>query len=404
MGEMTVRERLLTAYSGGTPDKVPFGAYHWSVCYRKYGCFCWMHEMKLAKEYGWDVHIRLNTLPKPNHVLSNYVYNIGPSPTEQYHSFYEDLDEVNMTLKIKRGKKVTYVERVIETPAGALKDVTEHPIPGTGYGWLPNPKRLEPLIKGKEDVERIRYLLNPKPLKNRLEDAKEIIKYVGENGLVITTLYSPLDYLLGEAMDQTQLLTLYYDDRNLLEELLGIFQEFALRSVKPYLEIGVKVPLMGWIYASPSYGWSPVIWEQILYPLLKEQVDFVHSYGAYALFYDDGKMKDTLPFLKRAGIDCVETLTPPPVGDVTLSEAREIMGSKVCLKGGLDSIGVLQKGDRESIERQVERLIREGSEGGPYILFNSATISWETPLENVEAYVKAAHKYREKYRPSQVKQ
>lgn len=392
--EMTKKERLLTTLRGGKPDRVPVNAFHWSVAHRLYGCFCWMHELQLLEDgFDWDPVIRTNTLPKADHVYHNYIYNTGSSINEQYHGFYDDLDDVMINFEIKREDNLTRINRRIETKNGVLQDRILQPKPGTGYGWLPMPHFEEKLMKTKEDLQKIKHLLGVNPRKNVYEDVKQIIKYVGDRGLVNATLYSPIDFLLADAMKTEDLLMLYYTDRKFFKEILDVFNQFCIKSIKPYLELGVEFILLSWYGGSLSFGWSPKIWEEYFYPIIKQHVKLIHDYGAVCSYYDDGKMKDILPHLKTAGVDCVETLTPPPVGDVTLKEARDILGSNVCLKGGLDTIYVLQNGNKQLIFDEVEKIIKEGTEKGNYILFPSDPITAETPLENIKWFIEAGRRF-----------
>jgi uroporphyrinogen-III decarboxylase len=391
---MTKRERLIKTFRGEKADRVPINAFHWSVAQRLYGCFCWMHELQLLEDgFDWDPVIRVNVLPKQDHVFHNYIYNIGPSVNEQYHTFYDDLDHVKIDLEITREGNLTEVARTIETGYGRLQDRILQPKPNSGYGWLPMPQRKEPLIKTHDDLKRIFALLNVQPRKNAYEDVRQIIKYVGEKGLVGATFYSPVDFLLAEAMKTEDLLMMYYDDRQMFEEALCLFNDYCIRSITPYLEMGIEFVQLSWYGGSLSFGWSPEIWEKYLYPIVKQHVGIVHRYGAVCSYYDDGKMKRILPFLKEAGVDSVETLTPPPVGDVTLKEVRNIVGSGITLRGGLDTIHVLQNGTRDRIFEEVERLIREGTENGNYVLFPSDPITAETPLENIQWYIEAGRKF-----------
>ena len=60
--------------------------------------------------------------------------------------------------------------------------------------------------------------------------------------------------------------------------------------------------------------------------------------------YDDGKMMRTLDDYVAAGTDIVETLTPPPVGDVDLAAAKRLYGARTCLKGYVDLLYVIKGG------------------------------------------------------------
>ena len=101
----------------------------------------------------------------------------------------------------------------------------------------------------------------------------------------------------------------------------------------------------------------------------------------------------TLGEYVSAGADVIETLTPPPVGDVDLVEAKRLYGGKTCLKGYIDLIYVLKHGTPELIEQTVREAIAVAAPGGGFILGTSDSIRDGTPEANVRAYFAAAHRY-----------
>lgn len=91
---------------------------------------------------------------------------------------------------------------------------------------------------------------------------------------------------------------------------------------------------------------------------MKEHISLVHSYDATYDLYDDGKCMDVIELYGESGTDILETLTPPPVGDVDLSRAKKLIGDKVCLKGYIDLIYVVQFGTPELIIDTIEDAIK----------------------------------------------
>ena len=86
----------------------------------------------------------------------------------------------------------------------------------------------------------------------------------------------------------------------------------------------------------------------------------MHSYDGIYHIYDAGKMMRTLGDYVDAGADVVETLTPPPVGDVDLAEAKRLYGDRTCLKGYVDLLYVLQ----------IDRFVALLEDHGPVITRN----------------------------------
>ncbi len=97
-----------------------------------------------------------------------------------------------------------------------------------------------------------------------------------------------------------------------------------------------------------------------------------------------------LELMADTGVDAIEPLDP--LGGVTVAEAKRRVGQRVALKGGLDTILLLQGSPKEVMEAG-KRCIEEGAREGGYILGSGDDIPRDAPLENVAAMVEAAHIY-----------
>jgi uroporphyrinogen-III decarboxylase len=87
--------------------------------------------------------------------------------------------------------------------------------------------------------------------------------------------------------------------------------------------------------------------------------------------------------VKEVGADLVSTQCPPPIGDVTLAEARRVAGSDMCLAGGVDTVNTVWR----------EAIVATQTSAGGYIVGTSDSIVEQTPPENFRAFFEAAKKY-----------
>ncbi len=171
---------------------------------------------------------------------------------------------------------------------------------------------------------------------------------------------------------------------------MRIFQDYHRFIMKRVLEQGVEIVFEPWYNCSMGVGWSPQQFRDSFLPLIKENVELIHSYGAYVDYYDDGKMDGVLEDLADAGVDIVETLTPPPMGDIDLASAKERIGDKVCLKGHIDQVNLICFGKPHQIREAVGRAIEVASPGSGFIIGTADSIRPESPPENIRAYFDAA--------------
>jgi uroporphyrinogen-III decarboxylase len=302
--------------------------------------------------------------------------------------------DVRCTVEVLDDGPCRIFKRRFETPAGPLSQALRMPKPGRlEYGLGPNPHHLEHLVKGPEDLDRMRYLV-PDPRDFRIAPSlKATEKRVGDRGVVMVNIRSPLDHQAGAARAVEDLMVDYYEDRKFFDRLIGMWFDKMMAETKAVLERGAKIIFGSWYYTSLSVGWSPAIFREVFLPQIKAQVALVHSYGAMYDYYDDGKCMGIIDMIQEAGVDVFETLTPPPVGDVDLAEVKRRIGGKVCLKGYGDLLYVIKMGTPQDVENMVRKAMEIAAPGGGFIFGTSDSIREGTPRENVRMYFEAARKY-----------
>ncbi len=377
MARMTSRERQLAAYRRAEVDRIPCSPRFafWAMDY--YGDASLETQLRAAREFDFDLHVNAGLFWSPFDLAVRESY---------------DLPGVEASVEWSRDGDFDVARRTFRTPAGTLTDRLCIPPKGDRrFGMSPNPFRTEHLVKSRADLAAARCLL-PDPRRADFAAYFRQVEQVGENGLVQLNVHSALNHRAGEMVSTEDLMMLYYDDHAFLAELLDIGHQQQLAEIGAALEAGVRHFFLNWYYNSMSTGWSPAFWTEFFQPQLREACDLIHGAGGTVDYYDDGRCMAIIDLLADAGIDVLETLTPPPVGDVDLAVAKRRIGDRVCLKGYTDLIYVLKMGTPDLVERTVRDAIAVAGPTG-FILGTSDSIRDGTPIENVRAYVAAARRY-----------
>jgi len=229
------------------------------------------------------------------------------------------------------------VRRRFKTPAGEITDARSLNLPGSTVVF---PHVIEPPVKDRQDLDKIKFLLQP-PEQVNVADSPLIIGMIGDRGFLQVKAAQGVEQFLMDALGVEHALLLYYDDRALLVELLRLFNDHHRAILKRVLEQGVDVIFEPWYNCSMSVGWSPDQYREIFLPFIKENIDLVHEHDTLVEHYNDGKMDPVLEDLADAGCDIVETLAPPPLGDVDLASAKKRIGDRVCLKRHIDQVNLI---------------------------------------------------------------
>lgn len=372
---MTSRERLLTALRRETPDRVPMPLRMWKFLRKYYRHIDGLTARLLHahEEFGIDIWYSGAGPPLPC-----FSPTIGP---------WRDDVEVEMAHEVRGNKN--YWMRTIHTPEGDLHDVKRAMIVIEGSGT--GPEIVEPLIKDlKRDLPLMRYM-QPDPKKVDLSAAREMDGQIGDRGVFAASTYSPID--CRDMMRPDAFMMLYHDDRGAFREMVEIGAEAMMGETRRMLEAGFEVLQNWWFYASPSYGWSPQIYEEMFLPHLVRQVDLVHQYGATYVYYDDGRMSRFMDMYACAGIDAMMTLTPPPMGDAIPEEVKRKYGGRIALMGGIDAVNEVYLSNPRDIREMVKRRLDVYKPGGGYIMDGSNSLVYETPPENVRALADAGREF-----------
>ncbi len=374
---MTPRERLLAAYRRQPVDRVPCSPRVWAWMRDHYGDGSLETLLRMAAEFGFDPHAAVGV---HRHVT-------GLEPAIDF-----ELPGVDVSREESRDGELRAVRRFFRTPAGTLTDLTKVPPAGDRtYGIAPNPVRTEYLVKGRGDLAALRHLVEP-PQPASLDAYFAAERLFGERGLVELNIMSQMCHRAGDAMAMEDLMVAWHDDRAFFHEFLDIFQRQMMAEVHQALAGGVRHFFANWYYNSLSAGWSPRIWEEAFAPRLAELCTAVHAAGGTVDFYDDGKLMAVAELIAAAGVDVLQTLTPPPVGDADLELLKRRVGDRVCLMGYVDLLYVIQRGTPALITATVRKAIQTAGPTG-FILGTSDSIRDGTPLENVRAYFAAARQY-----------
>jgi uroporphyrinogen-III decarboxylase len=106
-----------------------------------------------------------------------------------------------------------------------------------------------------------------------------------------------------------------------------------------------------------------------------------------------GAISDRLELMTESGIDGIECLDPPPLGDCELADAKKRIGELVFIKGNMDSVNVLLRATPESMDGYVQQQIADGAAGGGYILSTACSVAPGVKPEVLETLVPLAEKY-----------
>jgi hypothetical protein len=217
---------------------------------------------------------------------------------------------------------------------------------------------------------------------------------LGDKGLMMMDLGDPLVplYNLASAEDFAVWTLTDYDA---MLEFTDLMYERALALYKSYLEnnIGDVFFIVGAEFAGPPLV-SPEKFNELSVRYVKGIVDLIRSYGKFSILHYHGNLYRVLKGMKEINPDGLHTIEAPPVGDCTITQAREQLGNMILI--GNIQYDDLRSQSPESLDAMVRDAVEE-ARGGRFILSPTAGPYEESltdhQIKNYIAFIEAGIKY-----------
>ena len=178
-------------------------------------------------------------------------------------------------------------------------------------------------------------------------------------------------------------------ERPELEELIGIVEGYWFEVVKRWVELGVDVvgfgDDLGLQHALPI---SPAAWRKYIKPSYQRIFSYCRSRGVHVSLHTDGYIVEIIPDLIECGISI---LNPQDLVN-GLDDIRRLARGKVFLNLDIDRQDITVFGTPEQVDAHVLDCVKMlGSpQGGLSFIWG---VYPGTPLENIEAAVRAMDRY-----------
>jgi len=366
---MTPKERFLTAVRMGTPDQVPVAPLiHLRYAHRRLGRAGW--------KAVFDVHQELGS-----------ICFRGPQGVGFTVDWPQGWGEEERLLEEHNGRRV--YEQTLRTPHGCLHGrrvvgmIPADPLVG---------RQVEHYVKQPGDWRIFRaywekWLERAKP---NLQSITEIHRVMGEEGIASVGM-GCVFARLGQARGMQALLYDLYDCPDLLQEVSATLRQVVERQVRAFLDSPAEVLWYDVCWATGA-RMSPEFFATWALPDLQQVAELVRTRpGKYVGFYTLGKIRALLPLMVETQPHFIETFEPNE-GDITLREAKEKYGDRICLMGNYDCV-ILARGTREQAREETLRCLREGMEGGGYVLVTGDEVPADAKWENLQIMVETAAEY-----------
>ena len=195
-------------------------------------------------------------------------------------------------------------------------------------------------------------------------------------------LMGPLE-VAGFILGHEKLFISFYDHPDLVRQLLTIVTEGLIAWLRRLESVAGELKLISLVEHTPGQI-SAAHSEEFFFPFCSEI--FRQFPKAIRLYHNEDNLRHILPKLPSLGAHIWH------FGPWDVKEIKETVGKDLVIMGNIHPIKVLLQGTPEDVEEACRLPLLIGAPGGGFILSSGGGLAPDTPIENVQAMIRAARK------------
>ena len=336
--EFTPKQRILNAIRGKEVDRVPWSPF-------------------LA--YYWE-HLPAEITSKGQ---VEYIKNLGGDPLLRGFCSCYRIEQKNCRISEEIKGNKSYV--TFETKVGKL--VTEYTVSSSANTRFLTGHPVET----EEDFKVLQYIFENREVTENILWFDAINKDLGEEGLHLPFIgvdsKSAFQTLVEHWCGTENLVYALADFPEVVEECLEVMRAKDMETVRA----SVKSSAEGFIFweDSSTTNISPSMFAKYTAPEIKEWGKLIHENGKLLIHHACGHLKDIIPLMCENEIDMIESISPPPTGNIDIADASKLMPENVGLIGGIEPTFFVNCTLSELEERTLHLL--DTMKGKRFVLANS---------------------------------
>jgi uroporphyrinogen decarboxylase len=176
------------------------------------------------------------------------------------------------------------------------------------------------------------------------------------------------------------------------KQLMDLHEAAMLELARQMATAGVKV-MMAMDNLDTMFH-PPRLVEQCSASFYEQASRICHEHGSQFFIHACGQQKANLGLIASLGVDGLEGVAPPPLGDVELDEAMRLSGDRMIVTGGISAIEFERLKTREAVFGYVRELFaRMTPWAHRFVLSASCATPFSAPWERLLDFRDAWREY-----------
>lgn len=379
---MTSKERMITAFRRGIPDRVPVSPdISVMVPAKRTGRPFYELFLDGRDHSGW-------TSATYAEAYVDAVKYFGIDGWYIYGGLKEirppDAPEFVSTVVNDRDRRV--VHRVCRTPRGDLDETELY------FSDEPPWREVKPIKTLREDFERFRIHMRPEGW--QWDRAFHDRALISEHGVYVAMVPVFQDWWFHNRHGGfDQCVRDFIDEPDFMQEIHEYWMEWALAYLAANLKAKPDEIMLGGSSASLSVS-SPSIFRRFELPFIQKASRMCRDAGVISHLHICGRSWKLVELVaSETDVDVMEPMEEPPGGDVDIVEAKRRVGNTLCIKGNINTFDFMMNATPGQVEEKCKRLIDDVAPGGGFVLSTGDQCGRDTPHANLFKMVEVARTY-----------
>ncbi len=212
-----------------------------------------------------------------------------------------------------------------------------------------------------------------------------VIDRVGDDYSVHGEVRAPFDHFLNILGMEEGLMALLDDPERSLE-IIDRTTDWSVALAVAQIRRGAEAIKISSPFAGSSFL-SPDMYEEFILPFESRLAKAVLEEGKPIYTHTCGAIGDRLDLLCQTGVSGIECLDPPPLGDVDINEAIQLLNGQIFIKGNVDPVNTLLRGDAAKIKKEITQILGAAEKMDGFILSSACSVAPPAPPDNMKYMV-----------------
>ncbi len=248
---------------------------------------------------------------------------------------------------------------------------------------------VERPVKNEKDIEVYKFIIEDTVYEPDFEGFRQNEVDLEGDGIVTASGdYTPLMHIITQCMGFRNFAIMFGRNPKAIESLIETLDKSFLELYRIIAESPAQIVRIGDNIDGQLI--SPKLFEKYCLPYYNKYAEILHKSGKKVISHMDGRLLTLKDLIAKTKLDAIEAFTPPPMGNLPVSEAKRAWKDKVVWMNFPEEVFLRTA---KEIRAYTMALLKEMTPGNGYIVGITEDIHPQHLRKGIGNLTKTIHKY-----------